>query len=420
MQIRKPSIENILSFIVILLGFLWGINIFNLASLMLLLIFSMVIAKAVLLKDNHLDIPKSFILLITYFISYFLFASIYSDDIFQVFITYFLLPLLSVFSGYTLIRLRQKGFWDQTEYFILFISIGLATYGILNIYQRYQEGYDTLTWIAAGRMSVDFWRGDEVWPTLQATYFIPIIGILFYMVFISKGFLKKILYLIGFMFALITAFDIGSRTLIVLSIAVLCAYLLVYLKSNIISAKKKTNVTIVLALLIIGLLMLFIFNVGSLRTNIMESNFILRLTGGTKYDDVEGLLSIHGRDIRYKAIFDQMFIHPFGNIDLGTIESGGLGSAHNTWLEIFRVAGIVPFVLFIFWTIHSIKVLIKLFFSEGLLDKEMALPLIIVIVITVQFMTESMFTINTHLMNFYFLLTGMLEAYYIRLRRKLL
>ena len=100
--------------------------------------------------------------------------------------------------------------------------------------------------------------------------------------------------------------------------------------------------------------------------------------------------------------------------------SGGLGSAHNTWLEIFRIAGVVPFILFILWTIHSVKVLIKLVFTGGLINREYALPLIITIVITVQFMTESMFTLNTHLMNFYFMLTGMLEAYYIEKRRDLL
>ena len=149
----------------------------------------------------------------------------------------------------------------------------------------------------------------------------------------------------------------------------------------------------------------------------MESNFVLRLTGKTKYDDVEGVLSIHGRDLRYKAVFDQMFTHLFGNIDLGSIESGGLGSAHNTWLEILRVAGIVPFLLFIGWTIHSVKVLYWLVRNEGLINKEIAAPLVITIVITVQFLTESMFTLNTHLMNFYFMLVGILEAYYLEKRR---
>lgn len=419
MQIRKPTTENIINYIIILMAFFWGLNVLNLASLFLVLIFCAVSAKVILLRGYHLKFPKSFVLLILYFITYSWFSSLYTDDIAQIFITYLFLPIFALFTGYMLVSLKQKGFWDKTEYFILFISIGYATYGILNIYQRYQDGYDALTWIAAGRMSVDFWRGNEVWPTLEATYFLPIIGLLFYMIFISRGILKKILYLIGLVFASIAAFDIGSRTLIVLSLAVMIAYFFVFLKSKKVSSKKKINVTAIILLLVFILTLAFIFDICSLRTSIMESNFVLRLTGGTKYDDVEGVLSIHGRDIRYKAIFEQMFTHPFGNIDLGTIESGGLGSAHNTWLEIFRIAGFVPFILFILWTVHSVKVLIKLVFTGGLLNREYALPLIITIVVTVQFMTESMFTLNTHLMNFYFMLTGMLEAYYIEKRRNI-
>lgn len=413
MRVKKPTTENVISFILLFLAFFWGLNVCNLASFFLVLIFCAITSKVVLLRDFRLTIPKSFVLLGFYFTAYSVFASLYTYDILQIFITYFFLPIFAVFSGYTLVRLKQKGYWNRTEYFTLLISLGLATYGILNIYQRYQQGYNTLTWVAAGRMSVDFWRGNEVWPTLQATYFLPIIGLLFYMIFISNGIIKKLLFIVGFIFSLITAFDIGSRTLIVLSAGILLLYLLVYLKSHVVASKNKRNVIMVLVTLLVIFSIAFATNFAGIRTSIMESSFVLRLTGGTKYDDVEGLLNIHGRDLRYKAIFEQMFTHLFGNIDLGSIESGGLGSAHNTWLEIFRVAGVVPFVLFIGWTVHSLKVLIHFIRFNGLLNKEIAPPLVITIVITIQFMTESMFTLNTHLMNVYFMLAGMLEAYYI-------
>lgn len=157
-------------------------------------------------------------------------------------------------------------------------------------------------------------------------------------------------------------------------------------------------------------IILFINDVWSIRTRIMESSFILRLTGGTDYDDVDGLLSSNGRFIRYFQILEQAPTHLFGNIDLGgDVLDGGLGSGHNTWLDIYRVAGIIPFTLFLVWTVVLLKKAVRLYGQYGLFSQNCSVVLLILFIVEIQFLSESMFVLNTHLLNFYFLLAGFVE-----------
>lgn len=229
--------------ILCILGLLWGCNILNKASFMLMLLFVFVMTVCVL-RRKKFGITKSGILLIFTLTSYALISSFYNEDILQSFITYLILPMMAYYTGYLLndsVMMKEKA---KLDLFVFSVSAGFAIYGMLNIYSRYQMGYNLLTWVAAGRLSIDFWRGNDVWPTLEATYFLPIVGIAFYMLVIVRGICKKIIFGALFVLALFCSLDVGSRTIIVLGglIFIFCIYK--FLTSNKVKASRKKTIFI--------------------------------------------------------------------------------------------------------------------------------------------------------------------------------
>lgn len=409
-------LKNLKLILVPVTAFLFGINLNNKTSLFCVILFSISILQPGWRKAYRIRVSAYSMFIIVFLLSYTLIDFIYMRDIQQTTITYFVLPAAAYLTGHCLVITDRDG--SLYHKVILYASAGFFAYGILNIIQRYADGYNTFWWVAAGRMCVNYWTGNEMWPTLEATLFLPVSALLFYALFIQKSLVLKLGYLAVYAVTIWAALDIGSRAVIVLPLVMTILFLFYYYRSVSILQSRKGALFVKLMIAVLIATILYCSNTAGIKDIVESSNLYSRLTGQT-YDNVGGFFELNGRDVRYRIILKEMPTHLLGGIDLGgDVLSGGLGSAHNTWLDIYRAVGIIPFMLFIYCTIMLILRMRYLIKTYTLFDEKVMPLLSVLIIINIQFLSESMFVLNTQLINFYFMLCGMLDCIYLTVRRK--
>ena len=400
---------------ILITAFLFGLSLNNKTSLFCVLLFILSIFQLKKAQNFHIQISKYGICLFTTMATYTLINFFYDDDMSQLFITYLLLPTAAYMAGSFIINKEEKGQMFHNKV-IYSAAIGFFAYGMLNIYQRYEKGYHDLWWIGAGRMSSDYWTGIDLWPTIEATYFLPISALLFYSLVIQKNKVLKLLYSAIIVTVAWVAADIGSRTMLVVPISMATVFLIVYLrKKEIIQTRRMALFSKVIVVAVVGIV-IYQVDFAGVKTTLEASSLYSRMNGKT-YDNVDSLISTNGRELRYAMVLSEMPTHLLGNIDLGGgIAEGGLGSAHNTWLDIYRIAGVIPFSLFVAASIMLFKRIRYLIQRDTMFGK-MSMPVIaILIILNIQFMSEAMFALNTQILNFYFLLCGMLDSIYLSMK----
>lgn len=407
-------LNNIKIILVLVTAFLFGINLYNKTSLFCVILLAVSVIQPGYRRIRKIRVSRYSLFIMAFLISYTVIEFFYRSDMQQVTVTYLVLPVAAYLAGHFLVKEDSGG--SLYKKVIIYASAGFFVFGILNIVQRYADGYPDLWWVASGRMCANYWTGYEMWPTLEATYFLPLSGLLFYALFIQKSTLMKVFYLAAYLATIWAALDIGSRAVIALPLVMTIVFLFYYYRSARILQSRKMVLYVKLIMAALIAIILYSSNTAGIRDIVESSNLYSRLTGQS-FDNVGGLFELNGRDVRYRIIVREMPTHLFGGIDLGgDIQEGGLGSAHNTWLDIYRMVGIIPFALFIICTIMLIVRMGYIIKTCSLFDERVMPLLSVLIIINIQFLSESMFILNTQLINFYFMLCGMVDCIYLTLR----
>lgn len=400
--------KNVADSTILLLIFLFSMNFMNYSNFILIAVLVACVLRLLMVTRSPFMVNRFDFLVLGFCFTYALIISVYDPDIVFWFRTYFILPVISYFIGRISyqIDLRSKGLGAAS--IMILLSYGLFLYGILNIYYRYQKGYDKIWTIAENRMCIDFWSGKDIWPTVEAYYFLFLTALLFYTLFRTKSRIGRLIYVICLLLSAFAALDTGSRTLPVLMIAVFVILSVQYLKSHKVQWIKKKSLIRLLTVTAVTVCIAYVMNAFEVRTLIEDSSLYRRMTSS----EVSSVLDANGRGIRYMAVITDMPTHLFGNIDLGgNLNEGGLGSAHNTWLDIYKVAGVIPFLLFLWITVKMFSMLRFLIKSRGLFQREVLIFTSIVMIMNLQFLTESIFTGNMHIVQCYLIVWGLLNSY---------
>ena len=161
------------------------------------------------------------------------------------------------------------------------------------------------------------------------------------MAIIVKNKYMRIVYILLFFFSLLATIHLLNRTAIV--VALLCTLTLITYKSL---KDIKTLVISVIAILPFFAILIYL---GIINDDIISM-----------YNERNVDLSTMGtRTIRWKDSIGNILIYPFG--------WGSMGREfliHNMWLDIARIAGIIPFLILAYMTINTFIKTIRLLISH--------------------------------------------------------
>lgn len=263
------------------------------------------------IEDEHLTIIPSFfvpsLLYLTgkYITTFYRNSSTWLFMLFFLAFTFSLIPLISI-----LLHIYEYGFIHGTR------SMNLLWSEAQEISATGLGSYFALNMAAIGLINIKRTTKFERWIT--------------------------ILVAILFILSLICVFRLGSRTqLIIAFVSLLGTYLL-----NIKQYSLLKNI-FYSALFIGGAYYLF--------QNIDEGSDLMRFYSDRLNSDEHGIATAGGRLGRWAQGLESILSEPFG------WELSRFGYAHNLWLDVARLSGIIPLLFLILFTISSFKIWFKSF-----------------------------------------------------------
>lgn len=223
---------------------------------------------------------------------------------------------------------------------ILLLVLLLICYQ-LEVYASFFDSYFNGNY-AVTDTRIFYLRGDEN-RALTATLVglnisVSMVGLAAFI--ILKGYNKlRILCLVLFLMAVFTTTYLLNRTALVIGMVCTAVVLCYYYRNN------KTVLFFIFSSLILA--SIFVYKMGWISSDIVmaygERNFDLNTAGQ--------------RTTKWVQTFKEVFQHPFG---WANIVSSDNYYAHNMWLDIARVTGILPFLALLYVSIQALSVQMRI------------------------------------------------------------
>lgn len=394
----QRSYSNRKRIMIYILLFLFAINVVDQAeSVFALLFLASIISfkQGLKLYRSNRNPSNTFIVLVLFSITYIGIALLYNTYSALYVIKRAVYPVAAYYMGYEICRKGDAIDENTSNKVIISLASGFFIYGVLNYMQRVSTSI-----LGGYRTSIDFWNGAELMPTFESTFFLFTMSLTYYFI-VCKNKTVKIIGFIAVGVSVVISFATASRTPIVLALGSAIVFELLQIFNRQVSVGKR-NKSILRALFLAALIYAgFSLNIFGIQEKVLGSELMFRMNNSS----VNTLLDMSQRVIRYDYIFTNFWSHLFGNIDMGN-----LGSAHNTWLDIFRVSGIIPMLLYIVFTVQIIRKLRQLW-KLGLFYREDCLICVLVIACSnALFFVESIIALNITYFWAYLIVCGMVEA----------
>ena len=257
-------------------------------------------------------------------------------------ITYAFTPAIAFFMGYYFTR-KQHGKIDTIYWLIRFIIIFMFIYTTLNMSYVIIHG-----WSYARRSTVNIWTGGFINPTNQGGY-LALNCILFPLVVLCREKYKKsqIILIYALLISSVAyTLILANRTyLILLGANVIVGYF-EYLSGVEHKGKFIIKTLFYLFFAVILLTLLYNFDVFKIQTFWKSSTFYTRLSYvGTQYDRT---IINNDRFPTWRKTILTIPSHFFGGKPDGVI----ISYAHNLWLDVQWVGGVLPLIACIFMTVQ--------------------------------------------------------------------
>lgn len=305
---------------------------------------------------------------------------------------YLACPLISFFIGWTIVDVNKFRSEKIIKYTLYFMLLGFAIHAFLNWKVNVGRG----RWLL-----IDFFTDELRAATGSGSINTMIFSLGAYLVVLEKNKKLRIMGVLAFLISLQYAFLLGSRTQFAVFLVVSIAFLFLYLYEK---YGKTAVLRFAFILCILGSIgtAMYYYDIFGLHTYIDESNLMAR------YSDIYGLEDSDG--YRFNSISNGI-IGLFNN-PLGGLRS--VGYYHNFWLDIGRIAGIIPFVLMVIYSLVINYHLFLIVRSKKEIDWFRYLLFCIYLGVQLNFATEP---VLEGLLNFFLIFTiinGMVECYYYR------
>ena len=227
------------------------------------------------------------------------------------------------------------------------------------------------------RDPIDISSNQVIPATLHGFFFSLVCSLLFYLIFVDKRLIYRLLTLSAIAFSVYASLYHASRTLFVLIAIVFCSCLFYRLKMPG-SYKSKAKLIIIILLIVVVAVCIYNADGFGLKTSIEESNMSKRVN----QRDYKGF-SEDGRIERSIIVLKNAFAYP-----LGGMANEVNRYAHNMWLDTIRTAGILPALFLIIYTIMIFKSFVRFIKLDWVSEKQKYIMLSIYICLYTNFFVE--------------------------------
>ena len=313
-------------------------------NVMLWEMYFVLLAFAVLaIRNKRISIDRTGVLLFLFTVSYMLFYGINegfaSIGVFRVTIVF--IAYLLGYSFYTSASFKQLSF------LLILMTVAMAAHSIINMF------YNGILYGSAvfySGITKDIWSGEISSATGQAAYYFMISGTLGYVVSGKGEKGKRLLLLAVYIVVAIHNILLGGRTILVLSaISLIVAIGYILTKSR--NRMKAISVALICVAVAILVYFLYSLNLFGIKTMFESSYFYYRFFVISDF----GFES--DRMARRMTYIANMLKYPLGGNHIR--KDLGVGYAHDLWLDIFDDAGLITFILLLFYTILTVYRLLK-------------------------------------------------------------
>lgn len=247
-------------------------------------------------------------------------------------LTYLICPIAAYYVGFMLVN---KNNIKNLDIFLLAIVLGRATHGLMNMWPYLGGSY-------TARNPIDYWTGEALSSTGAGALLVAAASLIYYSLYIfNNGKRVKGIFLFAMsLMSIISAVYMGTRGCIVVA---LFTFFLCVLKFTPFKNNNSRRIIFTVFLLLIIFYIAYSNNLFGLQTLFTNSGLYRRIY----VYDVESLQA-NVRWERQWYMLTHLFSYPFGADELSYY-------THNMWLDIARVAGLIPFVLSLVMTIYMVK-----------------------------------------------------------------
>lgn len=309
---------------------------------------------------------------------------------------YFICPIFAYLIGWVMVEpYCNSDAYKIIKKTIVFILAGFAIHAFLNYYTNIGH----MRWELN-----DYFTGSIRQATGSGCLNTMIFSLLAYTIAVEKDkklkFLNFTFFIISFLYAML----LGTRTQFIILLSVNFCFLLFYLKE--IYGFKSVAVFTSIAISLIGSLwIVYEFDIIGMRSFVDSSNLMAR------YQDGSG---IEGADeYRINSIARGLYLmleYPWGGLK-------DTSYYHNMWLDIGRIAGILPFMLYLGYTFIINTHAWRLFRSRENSVEFRYLIFCIYLGVQVNFLVEPILEGFLDYFLIFLIINGMMECYYYRSSR---
>ncbi len=316
----------------LILLFLFGVDVLDLSGM--LMTGTILLFFFLNLTNIRFDFDTGLLLLFSLF--YFGSVAFYEGLTFDIIIKFAIAPWGCYLIGYNM-RLNNRSI--SVTSFATILVFGFFLHGMLNLYSSIQVFGTSLN--NNYRLAYDFWQGRAIAVTGASLYYTPFtlmsIGILFF----SKKKVTRAIAVLSLPLGIYASLIYQNRTLILACALIFALNLFLVLVDSDMPGGKKLRIYGAVAAVVLAAVIAFLANVAGIRDTIMNSSLMNRVTGD-KQDRTTLWASF---------IFGEAWKYPFGGNRAVIHENRDF--VHNTWLDVFRRGGLIPFLTLVTFTIRS-------------------------------------------------------------------
>ena len=368
-------------------------SLFDFPNVLTILIGS-IICLVLLIKQKRFRLDVGICLLTVTIASYFII--VFGTRGFTMSLPYVGL-VMYVLGNYLASEIKTKEDREKNFLLLLFVVVlGHSIHGYLNSYLFLDGQWDN----GDIRVWMDFWLGVCLPGTAQIVYFLPALAMVFpaILYFKSRKFINALMIFTAGFFTYIAMYS-QTRTSVLILPLVFIAQIILYVilewkQIKRILLNKKIQIAIGI-LIIFALLVLFMLKDHPIVTQFM---------------------SIMGRDggifnnIRFKlqrSALQQLFVYPMGGDKMDFM---GYPHAHNAWLDIANMAGVIPFFAFAAYTFLTIYELIRWLMKQEISTERKLILAGIYGAFFLYYTVERAFESSMHFMTPWFFINGMVHG----------
>lgn len=287
-------------------------------------------------KDSLVrNFDKSAFILFLFSVSYALFFALLDDSRGKQYILIYAMVPITFYMLGRVIAFKLKTSQEFIFFLLLIVGIFHSLTAMISVLVVFlQEGFFSID-----RNLPNFWNGEIILATIMGSYFTLNMCIPAILVVGAKRFnlLTKIMAIIIFAISILCVLKIGSRT----QLGVFLITLLISLIYIIPRQSFKNNILLFLVLVLVSFLI-----ISKLNFN-MDQDWLSAFAGRMEEGNNGDIASGGGRLIRWEKSLENLFTKPLG------WDPEEFGHAHNLWLDVLRVGGIIPFLFLIIFSIMS-------------------------------------------------------------------